>query len=121
MYILSWRTVSALTRELFWYLFPSLLPNSGNKHQNNPLVSAGTVRHSSAYIILYVRLLRKSVSVYVSMVPTISNFCLFEMNCYIIQNVQNKTRKTMAFGFEFTIIVMKKKKSVSSLTPKNYH
>ena len=28
--------------------------NSGNKHQNNPLLSAETVRHSSAYIILYV-------------------------------------------------------------------
>ena len=24
-------------RVLFWYLFPSLLRNSGNKHQNNPL------------------------------------------------------------------------------------
>ena len=29
-----------------------LIRNSGNKHQNNPLVSAETVRHSSAYIIL---------------------------------------------------------------------
>ena len=26
---------------------------SGNKHQNNPLVSTQAVRHSSAYIILY--------------------------------------------------------------------
>ena len=26
--------------------------NSGYKHQNNPLVSAETVRHSSTYIIL---------------------------------------------------------------------
>ena len=48
MYVLSWRTVSALTRGLFWYLF---------KHQNNPLVSAETIRHSSTYIILYVSLL----------------------------------------------------------------
>ena len=39
---------------LFWYLFPSLLRNSGNKHQHNSLVSAETVRHSSTYIILYV-------------------------------------------------------------------
>ena len=30
------------------------LRNSGNKHQNTPLVSAETVRHSSAYIILYI-------------------------------------------------------------------
>ena len=36
MYVLSWRTVYALTsyRVLFWCLFPSLLRNSGNKHQN---------------------------------------------------------------------------------------
>ena len=47
MYVLSWRNVSVLTRVLFWCLFPSLLRNSGNKHQNNPLVSAETVRHSS--------------------------------------------------------------------------
>ena len=31
---ISWRTVSALTRVLFLYLFPSLLRNSGNKHKN---------------------------------------------------------------------------------------
>ena len=53
MYVLLWRTVYALTRVLFWCLFPSLLHNSGNKHQNNPLVSAWTVRHVSTYIILY--------------------------------------------------------------------
>ena len=44
----------ALTIVLFWRLFPSLLRNLGNKHHNNPLVSAETVRHSSACIILYV-------------------------------------------------------------------
>ena len=53
MDVLSWRTVSALTRVLFWYLFASLLRNSGNKHQNNPLVSAESNRLSSTYIILY--------------------------------------------------------------------
>ena len=53
MYVLSWRTVSALTVVLFWCLFPLLLRNSWNKHKNNPLVSAETVPHSSAYIILY--------------------------------------------------------------------
>ena len=36
MYVLLWRSVYALTRVLFWCLFPSLLRNSGNKHQNNP-------------------------------------------------------------------------------------
>ena len=40
LYVLLWRTVNALTRVLFWCLFPSLLRNSGNKHQNSPLVSA---------------------------------------------------------------------------------
>ena len=54
MCVLSWRTVSVLTGGLFWWLFPSLLRNSGNKHQNNPLVSTETVRHSSTCIILYV-------------------------------------------------------------------
>ena len=43
MYVLLWLTVYALTRVLFWCLFPSLQRNSGNKHQNNPLVSALTV------------------------------------------------------------------------------
>ena len=55
MHVLSWRTVSALPRVLFWCLFPPLLRNSGNKHQNNPLLSAETVRHSNTYIILYLQ------------------------------------------------------------------
>ena len=59
MHILSWRTVSALTRVLFGYWFPSLLHNSGNKHQNHPLVSAETVRHSSTYIIIYISFRRR--------------------------------------------------------------
>ena len=29
--------------------------NSGNKYQNNPFVSAETVRHSSKYIIPYIK------------------------------------------------------------------
>ena len=41
------------TQVLFWWLFPSLLRNAGNKHRNNPRVSAETVRHSSTYIIIY--------------------------------------------------------------------
>ena len=54
MYVLSWRTVSALTQVLFLCLFPSLFHNLGNKHKNNSLVTAETVRHSSTYIILNV-------------------------------------------------------------------
>ena len=64
MYVLSRRTVSALTRALFLCLFPMLLRNSGNKHQNIPLVSAETVRHSSTYIILYVLVLHIVVVVH---------------------------------------------------------
>ena len=52
MYVLEWRTVPTLTWDLFWCLFSSLLLNSGNKHQNYPLMSAETVHHSSTYIIL---------------------------------------------------------------------
>ena len=47
MYALEWRTVSVLTRGLFWCLFPE------NKHQNITQVSAEAVRHESAYIILF--------------------------------------------------------------------
>ena len=50
MYVLSWRTVSVLTRVLFLCLFPSLLRNSRNKHQNNSPVSAETARHSNTCI-----------------------------------------------------------------------
>ena len=53
MHVLSWRNVYAFIRVLFRCLFPPLLRNLGNKHQNNPLVSTETVRHSSTYIILF--------------------------------------------------------------------
>ena len=57
IYVLEWRTVSGLTRGLFWCLFPFLwsneIPNKGNKHQNNTQVSAETVCHESTYIILF--------------------------------------------------------------------
>ena len=36
MYVLLWRTVYGLTPVLFWCLFPSLLCNSGNKHEIKP-------------------------------------------------------------------------------------
>ena len=56
MYVLPWRTVSALTRVLFRCLFY-------NKHQNNPLASAGSVRHSSIYIILDILTFKSSFGV----------------------------------------------------------
>ena len=62
MYALKWRTVSALTRGLFWCLFPSLLCNSGNKHQNNTRVSAETVCHGSTYIISFLTWHNESIN-----------------------------------------------------------
>ena len=53
MYALPWQTVYALTRGLFWCLFPELHSNEGNKHQNNTQVSALTLRHKSTYNILF--------------------------------------------------------------------
>ena len=42
-----------LARGLFRCLLTELWSNEANKHQNNPLVSAQTVRHDSTYIILF--------------------------------------------------------------------
>ena len=42
IYLQLWRTVYALTSVLSWRSFPSLFRDSGNKHQNNILVSALT-------------------------------------------------------------------------------
>ena len=47
MYVLEWWTVWTLTSGLFWCIYPELLSNEGNKHQNNVPVSADTVRHKS--------------------------------------------------------------------------
>ena len=54
MYVLLWQTVSVPTWVLFWHLFPSVLRNSGNKHQNDPLMGTETVCHSSTYVVLYI-------------------------------------------------------------------
>ena len=64
MYVLEWRTVSAHTRGLFWCLFPELRSNEGNKYQNNTRVSAETVRHESAYIILFLTRHNESIKDY---------------------------------------------------------
>ena len=53
MYVLEWRTVSALMRVSFWCLFPELRSNEGNKHQNNTHVGAKTVCHEGTNIILF--------------------------------------------------------------------
>ena len=64
LYELEWRTVSALTRGLFWCLFPELWSNEGNKYQNNTWVSTETVRHESTYIILFLTRHNESVNDY---------------------------------------------------------
>ena len=66
MYLLFRWTIPALTRVLFWCLFPSLLGNSGNKHQNNPLLSTETVCHSNTYIILFVCAILMTISLLLS-------------------------------------------------------
>ena len=53
MHVIEWRIVSALTRGLFWCLFPELRSNKGNKYQNNTRVNTETIRHESTYIILF--------------------------------------------------------------------
>ena len=62
MYELEWRTVSALTRGLFWCLFPELRSKEGNKQQNNTRVSAEAVRHKSTYIILFLTRHNESIN-----------------------------------------------------------
>ena len=64
MCVLDWWTVSALTRGLFWCLFPELRSNEGNKHQNNAQVSTETVRHESTYIILFLTRHNESINDY---------------------------------------------------------
>ena len=61
MYVPEWRTVSVLTKGLFWCLFHELRSNEGNKHQNNTRVSTGTVRHESTYIILFLTRHKESI------------------------------------------------------------
>ena len=62
MYVLEWRTISALTGDLFWCLFPELRNNKGNKHKNNSRASAETVRHKSTYIILFLTRNNESIN-----------------------------------------------------------
>ena len=64
MYVLEWRIVSALTRGLFWCLFPELRSNEGNKYQDNTRVSTKTVRHESSYIILFLTRHNESINEY---------------------------------------------------------
>ena len=55
---LSWRTVYALTWVLFWCL------SAVYKHQNNPLVNAQTVHHSSPNIIRNIYVMADEISWY---------------------------------------------------------
>ena len=65
MYLLSWLTLSALTRVLFLCVYPELRSNEGNKHKRNPVVSAETVRHPSAYIIPYIYIIYIYIYIYI--------------------------------------------------------
>ena len=52
MGVLSWWTVSALTRVIFVFI-PKLRSDEGNKYKNNAQVSTETVRQESTYIVLF--------------------------------------------------------------------
>ena len=54
--------VSALTRGLFWCLFPELRSNEANKYQNNTRVSAETVPRESTYIIIFLTRHNESIN-----------------------------------------------------------
>ena len=52
------------SRGLFWWLFPELQSNEGNKYQNNTRVTAETVRNESTYIILFLTQHNESINDY---------------------------------------------------------
>ena len=64
MYVLEWRIVSALTRGLFWCLFPKLGSNEGSKCQNNARVSTEMVHHERTYIIIFLTRHNESINDY---------------------------------------------------------
>ena len=57
MYVLSYWYCFSAQSSIILVLFPSLLRNSGNKHQNNTPMGAETVRPSSTNVILYIFIL----------------------------------------------------------------
>ena len=63
MYTLAWRTVYALTRVLFWCLFPSLLGNSGNKHQNER-INSSPLEYIHYYKYMIYKKIRKNIPLY---------------------------------------------------------
>ena len=101
MYVLSWRTVSALTRVLFWYLFLSLLRNSGNKHQNNPLMGAITFRHSSTYIILYIFIVTRHIQILIKPFFSFTN-----PKQYQITTAHKKEKRKLLAGSPCLVIVL---------------
>ena len=56
------RTVHALPRALFWYIFPELRKTEWNKHKHNAGVSVLTVRHKSIYIIPFLTRRNESIN-----------------------------------------------------------
>ena len=42
MYVLNWLTANAITRGLFWYVFPEVHSYEGNKHQHSTRVTDPT-------------------------------------------------------------------------------
>ena len=84
MYVLEWRTVSALTRGLFLCLFPELRSNEGNKHKNKTWVTTETVGHESTYIILFFTRHNESINDYKT---TILRMSISQLNGMLIVKV----------------------------------
>ena len=89
MYVLEWRIVSALTRGLFWCLFPELRSNEENKYQNNTRVSAETVRRENTYIILFVARHYESINDYKIDELYTSSPCLTRLGVVLVMTSQS--------------------------------
>ena len=87
---------------LFWYLLPSLLRNSGNKCQNNPLVSAENVLsleyiHTGILIINTVTYLIYAVCCYETkqllkfQTVTEENICFYSLGCNCVIHINDFT------------------------------
>ena len=74
---------------LFWWLFPELRSNEGNKYQNNTRVSAETVRHESTYIILFLTRHNESINDYKNEELYTSSPCLIRSVFVLLMTSQS--------------------------------
>ena len=89
MYGLEWETVDALTRGLFWYLYPLLLLSSGNEQQNNDFVRTWSVCLDNTYIILFLTWLDESINAITNDDLYISTPCLTHLVYVLLMTSQS--------------------------------